>query len=118
MKNEEKIDIGLDKQLVSYSEEEKMPLLPTTASVQMAIDILKDPTKASEAKFEATPEFKNWWKKEYDTEKEPSQTELNNYVAKMVEECRLASDEEVRKKAIEDGRTFENLSHSYPTLGG
>ena len=106
MKNEEKIDIGLDKQLISYSEEEKIPLLPTTASVQMAIDILKDPTKVKDAKFESDESFRKWWKKEHDTDKDPTQTELNLYVAKLVEECRLASDEEVRKDAIAKGRNI------------
>ena len=109
MKEEEKIDIGLDKQLVSYSEEENMPLLPTTASVQMAIDILKDPTKIKEAKFEADEHFVKWWKKENDTQDDPTQSELNGYVAKLVQECRLASDEEVRKDAVAKGRGIENM---------
>jgi hypothetical protein len=109
MKEEEKIDIGLAKQLVSYSEEEKMPLLPTTASVQMAIDILKDPTKIKEAKFEADEHFVKWWNKEHDTQDGPNQSELNLYVAKLVEECRLESDEIVRKDAISKGRTVNQI---------
>ena len=104
MKNEEKIDIGLDKQLVSYSEEQDMPLLPTTAAVQMAIDILRDPSKIKEAKFEADEHFVKWWNKEHDTDKGPNQDELNLYVSKLVEECRIENDQTVRKDAVAKGR--------------
>ena len=93
-------------QKLSYSEESNMPLLPTTESVQMAIDILKDPTKIKEAEFEADEHFVEWWKKENDTQDGPTQSELNGYVAKLVQECRLASDEEVRKDAISKGRNM------------
>ena len=101
MKNEE-------KQTVSYSEESSMPLLPTTAAVSMAIEILKDPTKVQDAEFEADDKFLAWWKKEHNTDKAPTQSELNNHIAEVVQECRLASDEEVRKSAIQNKHGLGN----------
>ena len=100
MKNEK-------NQILSYSEESDMPLLTTTESVQMAIDILKDPTKIAEAEFEADEHFLKWWNKDHD--EEPTQSEVNNYVAELVQECRSATDEEVRAKAVEDGRGIRGV---------